>query len=260
MKIVSWNINSIQARITHLVDWLKEHQPDICLLQEIKCINETFPLMFLEELGYNIVTHGQKSYNGVAILSKTPIEEFTTKFLDDPNPEQSRYLEIVTSYKGKVLRVACVYVPNGQSLDSDKFEYKIKFLKSLKHHMKNILSYGEYFIIGGDFNIAPHNEDVYDPISLAETVCFSKEEKMLFREIENLGLIDSYRILYPNKTQYTWWDYRGGGYNYNKGMRIDYIFLSPEAASCLVDCQVDEEPRKKERPSDHAPIYCTLKF
>lgn len=259
VKIVSWNVNSIKSRLTLLISCLEEYRPDIVLLQELKCTNEAFPYREIEDLGYNIAIHGQKTYNGVAILSKFALEDVCTILPDNPDKEQSRYIEaIVTLPDKRVMRVCSVYVPNGQEVGSEKFLYKLKFLHSLKDHLAELLTYKELLIVGGDFNIAPENIDVYDANGLKNTICFNIEEQKLFRSITNLGLIDIFRALYPDKQEFTWWDYRAGSWQHNKGMRIDHFIVSPELADLVKAIKIDLTLRAKVKPSDHAAILCEL--
>jgi exodeoxyribonuclease-3 len=260
MKIVSWNVNSVKARHQHLVDWLREQSPDIVLLQELKCSTETFPTEEIEDLGYNLAIHGQKSYNGVAIASKFPLEDITTSFINDPDPSHSRYIEALVSVKpGLVMRVASIYVPNGQEVGSDKFLYKLKFLDALHHHIRTLLNYDEIMILGGDFNVAPENIDVYNPKLSEGSVCFNLEERSRFRKILNLGMIDAYRTANPTSQDFTWWDYRAGAFEHNFGLRIDHLLLSPEACDLLLNCTIIKELRSKAKSSDHAPILVELK-
>lgn len=254
MKIVTWNVNSVGARLQHLLSYLESTKPDIVLLQELKCLTENFPKMEVEDLGYNIAIHGQKSYNGVAILSRHPINDVTTTLPGEDTDLESRYIEAVI----KDIRVASVYVPNGQEAGSDKFGYKLRFLKRLRGHFENTLQYNEKFVIGGDYNVAPDPVDVYDPVALKGTVCFHPEERANFRAIEYLGLTDAFRAANPTRQKFSWWDYRAGAFQHNKGLRIDHILLSPEAADKLSECDIDTQPRALDRPSDHAPVWCIL--
>jgi exodeoxyribonuclease III len=258
MIISAWNLNSIKSRKEHLVDWLKENNPNIVLLQELKAITENFPYEEIEELGYNCAVHGQKTYNGVSILSKSPIEDVTTSFLNDPNDTHSRYIQAVTYIDNQAIRVASLYAPNGGEVGSDKFLHKLEFFDALYEHIKELLKLEETLAIGGDYNIAPETIDVYDPESLEKSTCFTAEERAKMHKILNLGMVDSFRAANPDKQQFSWWDYRGGSYQHNKGMRIDHILLSPEAADMCTDAGVDTEPRDKAKPSDHAPIWAKL--
>lgn len=260
IKIATWNVNSIKARLPNVLEWLSEAKPDIVLLQELKTTDDGFPYMEIEDMGYNVAVNGQKTYNGVAIFSKFPIDDVVKKLPGDEADEQARYIEGVVSVNKEVLRVASVYVPNGQEPSSDKFQYKLKFFERLKNHAEKLLEYEEKLIIGGDYNVAPDDIDVYDPKSLRGTTCFHPEEQKRFRSIINLGFTDAFRALHPKKHQFSWWDYRGGGYEHNKGMRIDHLLLSPQAADVTVASGIDEQPRGKEKASDHTPVWCEVKI
>lgn len=257
MLIASWNVNSINSRLQQACTWIKNHQPDVLLLQEIKCSTETFPRSPFEDLGYNLAVHGQKTYNGVAILAKLPLEDVTIshKILEDD--VQARYIEAVV---GKI-RVASVYVPNGQEVGSEKFIYKLRFLESLTRHLKNLLKYEEALVIGGDFNIAPFLEDVHSPeVFRDDRILCSTQERDALRKILNLGLVDGMRALYPHRHQfYTWYDYRAGSWEQNKGYRIDHFLLSPQAADLLEEGDIDLATRALEKPSDHLPFWIRLK-
>jgi len=260
MKIATWNVNSVKSRLEHLQKYLQDFKPDILLLQELKCVTENFPYVEIEELGYNIAAHGQKTYNGVAILSKFPLEDIRTGLdgagLNGQNPdEQARYIEAVTGG----FRVASVYVPNGQAVGTDKFDYKMRFFDRLREHAIELLKYNEKLVIGADYNVAPADIDVYDPKSLAGSVCFHPAEQEKFRALEFLGLTDAFRAANPHGQQFSWWDYRGGSWEHGKGMRIDHLLLSPQAADCLISCATEETPRGWEKPSDHAPVAGVFK-
>ncbi len=262
MKIATWNVNSVKARLQHVLDYLKDEQPDVLLLQELKCLTEAFPTMECEDAGYNVAAHGQKTYNGVAILSKHPIEDVVTTLpvLEEADKEdkQARYIEAVICGDGQAFRVASVYVPNGTEIDSDRFAYKLRYFDRLREHITGLLRYEEKLIIGADYNVAPEDIDVYNPKALRGTLCFHPEEQQKFRSLLHLGLADAYRALHPDVQQFSWWDYRGGGLQNNKGLRIDHLLLSPQAADNLQACDVDLHPRQKEKPSDHAPVWCEI--
>lgn len=258
MKIATWNVNSVRQRITHLLAFLDAERPDIVLLQETKVENDKFPVMEIEERGYNLALHGQKTFNGVAILSKYPLDDIVTALPGDEADTQARYIEAVASIRGSAVRVASVYVPNGQSPDSEKFPYKLKFLERLAAHTKQLLTYQEVLVVGGDYNVAPSADDVYDPKGLEGTTCFHPEERKRFHALLHLGLYDAWRSLHPQDHAYSWWDYRGGGFTNDKGMRIDHLLLSPEALDALRNCTMLREERAKENPSDHIPVLATL--
>ncbi len=258
VKIATWNVNSIRARIVHLTDWLRRDKPDIALLQELKITSDAFPYMEIEELGYNISVHGQKTYNGVAILSKFPLSDVATRLPGDDADQEARYIEAVASMNNSALRVASVYVPNGQSPDSDKFQYKLRFFQRLEAHIKSLLQYEEVLVMGGDYNVAPEAIDVYDPKGLEGTTCFHPLERQSFRAITHLGVYDAFRVLHPHEQAFTWWDYRGNGFETGKGMRIDHLLLSPQAADELQSCKIVSDIRALDKPSDHVPVMCEL--
>ena len=260
VTIATFNVNSVKARLQNLLTWLDQSHTDIVLLQELKCVDEAFPTMEIEERGYNIALHGQKTYNGVAILSKFPLDDITRGLAGDPADEQARYVEAVASIPGGALRVASAYVPNGQSVDSDKFPYKLKFYDRLTAHWAERLTYNEVAVLGADFNCAPEPIDVYDPATLDGTVCYHPLERERLRSLMNLGFYDAFRTIHPQKQQFSWWDYRGNGYERGHGLRIDHLLLSPMAIDTLTDCIIDETPRQQDKPSDHAPVICTLKL
>jgi exodeoxyribonuclease-3 len=253
--IVTWNINSIKVRLPLVLQWLTEHQPDIVLFQELKCVNDAFPKEDFEDVGYTCVCHGQKTYNGVAILSKESIEDIQVT-LPGFEDTQARYIEAFT---GK-LRVASVYVPNGQEVQSEQYRYKLAFLQALKRHLQHIFILNEAFVIGGDFNVAPYALDVYDPaLSGTDRILCSQQEQDALREILYLGFTDALRVMHPNESGlFTWWDYRGGAFEQNKGFRIDHFLLSPQAADHLVSAEVHHSVRGFKRASDHAPVICVL--
>ncbi len=257
-SIVTWNINSIRPRLPHLLDFIDQHAPDILLLQETKVEDDNFPLMEIEDKGYNVAVKGQKTYNGVAILSKYPLEDVCTQLPGDDSDEQARYIEAVVSLPEKAVRVASIYVPNGQSPDSDKFQYKMRFFDRLQAHATALLDYEEVLVLGGDYNVAPAPEDVYDPKSLDGTVCFHPAEREKLHTLLHLGLYDAFRLRHPDEHAYSWWDYRGNGFANDKGLRIDHLLLSPEAVDCLDECTIIRDERAKEKPSDHAPVMCQL--
>lgn len=258
-RIATWNVNSIRSRLAHLLKWLQEDKPDIVLLQELKCTDEQFPYSEIEALGYNIAVYGQKSYNGVAILSRFPLEDITRGLPGDRSDEQSRYIEaVVTLSAHHAIRVASVYVPNGNAVGSDKFAYKLAFLARLSLHIASLLSYDEMLVIGGDYNVAPEAIDVYDPVTLAGSLCFNLEEHQAFRRLLYLGLTNAFRALHPHMRQFSWWDYRAGAWPKNEGLLIDHLLLSPQAADRLQACFVSDKTREWDKASDHAPVECVL--
>ncbi len=257
LTIATWNVNSVKARLQHLLGWLAAEKPDIVLLQELKCVDDAFPAMEIEALGYNIATHGQKTYNGVAILSKFPLEDITRGLPGDEADTQARYIEAVVSLPGAAMRVASVYVPNGQTADSDKFAYKLRFLERLEAHARQLVSYGEMLVIGGDYNIAPTDADVHNPAAWEGSVLTHDAVRGAFRRLLNLGLYDAHGLTNHQTlttNHYTWWDYRAGAFDKDDGLRIDHLLLSPQAADCLQACEVHKALRAMEKPSDHAPV------
>jgi exodeoxyribonuclease-3 len=293
LKIATWNVNSVKSRITHLLELLRaDNAPDILLLQELKCQSEAFPYMEIEDAGYNVAVHGQKSYNGVAVLSKFPIDEVVkglgkgdsgpgeisnnkleVEISEDMNslnhvlqplstkaPEEARYIECVISLPKTAVRVASVYVPNGQDPGSEKFKYKMAFFERLYSHAKDLLKLDEMLVIGGDYNVAPNDIDVFDPKTLEGTTCFHPQERKHFRALTGLGLTDIYRAMHPQTQGFSWWDYRAGAWQHNKGMRIDHLLLSAQAADKAIDSGIDLTPRDKDKPSDHTPVWCRLRI
>lgn len=254
MKIATWNVNSIRARLEHFDKWLTQTRPDIVLLQELKCLEHHFPHEMAEDHGYNVAIHGQKSYNGVAILSKFPLEDVTSDFHGNPDLTHARYIEAVTAG----LRVASVYVPNGQEIGSDKFAYKLAFLNALKDYFCWRLKLDEKFIIGGDFNVAPYPQDMHNPLlSGTDRILCSLPEQQAFRSLLSIGLHDAIGALY-SPPPFSWWDYRQGAFAENRGYRIDHLLLSSSAFDRLKEGGVDLEPRAWPRPSDHSPVWITL--
>tara|TARA_B000000565_G_scaffold38023_1_gene25299 strand:+ start:40910 stop:41731 length:822 start_codon:yes stop_codon:yes gene_type:complete len=259
MKIASWNINSIRTRLEQLITWLNESNPDIVLLQETKVLDENFPFEPIEDCGYNIVVHGQKSYNGVAILSKFPLEDIQIGFPGQKDPSQARYIEAVTNN----LRVASVYVPNGQEVGHDKYHYKLKFLEDFFHYTNQLQGLNERVIIGGDYNIAPTDLDVYDAKKFQDRILASPLERRAWRKIIHSGWIDAVAAYLGTndlnaETFYTWWDYRQGSWEQNRGLRIDHFLLTPQAADQIKTISVDTDLRGNIRPSDHAPLILEL--
>jgi len=255
MKIVTWNVNSVRARLENVREWLDDAKPDIVLLQEIKCEDRDFPRTHFEDLGYNIALAGQKTFNGVAILAKSPIEDVVCGLPTFTEDEQSRYIEAVVG----TLRVASVYVPNGMAVGSDKYVYKMKFLDKLRAHLSSLLLYEEAIIIGGDYNIAPENKDVSHPELWEGEILCSPTERQQFQSLLHLGYYDALRLHNEGPGPYSWWDYRSGALERDNGLRIDHFLLSPLAVDRVEGSGVDKSARVKEKASDHAPVWCTLK-
>ena len=254
MKIATWNVNSIKVRIPHLMEWVKQAYPDIVLLQELKTTEDQFPRMAIEELGYNMAIVGQKTYNGVAILSKAPIEIEHTTLPGAPSDEQARYVEAVVGNT----RVASIYLPNGNPVETEKFAYKLAWLDRLITHAQSLLALEEAVVLGGDFNVCPTDHDVYDPKGFSDDALCRPESRARFRALCHLGYTDALRALHPELGLYTYWDYQAGRWNRDEGLRIDHLLLSPQAADRLVAADVDRGPRGMDKPSDHTPVWCEL--
>jgi exodeoxyribonuclease-3 len=258
MRIATWNVNSIKQRIEPMQRWLKERQPDVVCLQEIKCVDEGFPRLEFEDLGYNIITHGQKSYNGVAILSKTPLEEVERGLPGGDGDTHSRYIEALVSVKGGVVRVASIYLPNGNPAPGEKYDYKLAWMERLKAHARNRLALEEPLILAGDFNVIPTADDVHDPRLWLADALFLPRTRSSFRELEYLGLTDAVRATSDSPGLYTFWDYQAGAFQKNNGIRIDHLLLSPQAADRLKASGIDRATRGGEKPSDHVPVWIDL--
>ena len=253
MKLVTWNVNSLNVRLPHVLDWLKEHQPDALCLQELKMEDVKFPTGAFDEIGYQAVFDGQKTYNGVAILSRSRPED-VVKGMAQYADVQKRV--IAATIDG--VRVVCVYIPNGQSVDSDKYQYKLQWLDALAGFMQNeIAQYGDVALLG-DYNIAPEDRDVHDPKAWAGQVLCTDAERAALQRLISLGMKDSFRLFEQAEKSFTWWDYRMNGFKRNLGLRIDHILLTPNLVAACRSVAIDLEPRKRERPSDHAPVIATL--
>ena len=254
VKIATWNVNSVRSRLPILLDWLGEAAPDVVLLQETKCTDDQFPRLEIEDKGYNIATAGQKSYNGVAILSKSPIEVDLTALPGDPEDDQARYIEAFTGG----VRVASVYLPNGNPTDGPKYPYKLAWMERLYAHVQTLLAGEDAFALGGDYNVAPDDGDLYDPDGWRDDALCRPETRAAWRKIMYLGLTDALRATSPEVGRYTYWDYRAGAWSKDHGLRIDHFLLSPQAADRLVDTGIDRGPRGREKTSDHTPVWCEL--
>lgn len=255
LSVAAWNVNSVRSRLPQLLDWLRADKPDVVLLQETKCTNDVFPAMEIEELGYNIAMHGEKSYNGVAILSKYPLDDITRGMPGDEDYTHCRYIEAVVNAP-TVMRVVSLYVPNGQTTDSEKFPYKLQFLDKLNTHINTLLGYDEKLVIGGDYNIAPQDIDVHNPSAWAGTVLTHDEVRSRFNKILHLGMYDAGAL--TNNHGFTWWDYRAGAFASDDGLRIDHLLLSPQAADALSSYHVAKQLRGNEKASDHAPVVASF--
>lgn len=249
MKIATWNVNSLKVRLPHVLDWLAAEQPDVLALQETKLTDENFPLDPIREAGYHAVHRGQKTYNGVALLTKRPAEEVIADVegLDDP---ARRILGATVDG----VRVLNLYVVNGQEVGSPKYEHKLDWLRKVHAHVETELARHERFVVLGDFNIAPQDRDVHDPEAWREKILCSTPEREALRELLALGLADTFRLFEQEPGQFSWWDYRAAAFRRNLGLRIDLILASPAMAKACSRCWIDTAPRRLERPSDHAPV------
>ncbi|MCW0183331.1 exodeoxyribonuclease III [Zavarzinia sp.] len=253
MRIASFNVNSVKARMANLVDWLREAGPDVVCLQELKTIE--MPTEEVEDAGYNVRFVGQKTYNGVAILARESIEVEVSRLPGEEEDEQARYLQALIGGK---LRVASIYLPNGNPIDTEKFPYKLRWMARLRDQAASLLTLEEPLVLAGDYNVCPTDGDCYDPAAFRDDALCQPESRAAFRRLLNLGLTDALMAIDPGPRRYTYWDYQGRALERNNGLRIDHLLLSPQAADHLIDAGVDKAPREKERPSDHTPVWCEL--
>jgi exodeoxyribonuclease III len=254
LKLAAWNVNSLNVRLPHVIEWLKTHRPDALCLQELKMEDAKFPMGAFDEIGYHAVFSGQKTYNGVAIISRSRPEDVTRDIAGYAD-HQKRV--IAATIDG--VRVVCVYIPNGQTVDSEKFVYKLQWLAALQEYMrKTIAEYGDVALLG-DYNIAPEDRDVHDPKAWEGQVLCTPQERAAFTALIGLGLVDSFRLFEQAEKSFSWWDYRMNGFKRNLGLRIDHILLTANLAARCTAGSIDVEPRKLERPSDHAPVVAELR-
>lgn len=259
MKIATWNVNSIKARLDNAIMWLKDEQPDIACLQELKCEDAAFPTAAFEELGYNVVTHGQKTYNGVAIISRLKPEDVRRGLPGMEDDPQARFIEAVFSVNSRIIRVASIYLPNGNPLGTDKFTYKLRWMECLQAHAKALLALEEPLVLAGDYNVIPRSLDAKNPEAWMGDALFQPESRAMFRSLMNLGFTDAIRQINGDKPDlYTFWDYQAGAWQRNNGIRIDHLLLSPQAADLLKDARIAREVRDQEKPSDHVPVIIQL--
>ena len=258
MKLATWNVNSVRSRVDAAVQWLKEASPDVVVLQELKCTDDQFPKDAFESLGYNCAVHGQKTYNGVAILSKRPLEDVTPRLPGGDGDDHARYLEAVVAGDHGAVRIASIYAPNGNPIGTDKFKYKLAWLDRLAKHAKELLTYEEPVALMGDMNVIPLDVDCYDPKAWADDALFQPESRAALRRIAYEGYTDAFRACHAETHQYTFWDYQAGAWQKDHGIRIDHILLSPQAADKLKACKIDKHVRGRDKPSDHVPVWCEL--
>ncbi|RWR34954.1 exodeoxyribonuclease III [Sinirhodobacter populi] len=257
MKIATFNINGIKARAEALVDWLREAEPDVVCLQEIKATDEAFPHELFDGLGYTIATHGQKSFNGVAILSRLGLEDVTRGLPGDEGDEQARWIE-ATVVGRRAVRICGLYLPNGNPAPGPKYDYKLAWMERMRARATALLATEEPFVLAGDYNVIPQDEDAAKPEAWREDALALPESRAAFRRILNLGLTDAFRARVRGPGHYTFWDYQAGAWPRNNGIRIDHLLLSPQAADLLRDAGIDKEIRGREKPSDHVPVWIEL--
>jgi exodeoxyribonuclease III len=257
MRIATWNVNSIKQRLEHLLTFLKTAEPDVVCLQELKCIDDAFPRAEVESAGYNVATHGQKAYNGVAILSKRPLED-VRRGLPGEADEQARYIEGVISTGTGVVRVASIYLPNGNPIGTPKFDYKLAFLERLAAHARELLKLEEPLVLCGDFNVIPEPIDAANPAAWVNDALFQPESRAKLRALIHLGLTDAVRACSTEPGLFTFWDYQAFAFQRNNGIRIDHLLLSPQAADRLTTAAIRKETRGWDKPSDHVPVMVDL--
>ncbi|MFI4975321.1 MAG: exodeoxyribonuclease III [Caulobacterales bacterium] len=257
MRIATWNVNSVNARLETVLGWFSEAQPDVACLQEIKCVDEKFPASEFERLGYNVAVHGQKTYNGVALLSKTPLEDVRKGLPGDDGDDHARYIEAVVSGHTPV-RVASIYLPNGNPVGTDKFAYKLRWMQRLTDHARELLALEEPLALCGDYNVIPEPEDADNPASWAGDALFQPATRAAFRALKWIGLTDAYMEADGAPGGYTFWDYQAAAWQRNHGIRIDHILLSPQAADHLTGVAIHRDVRSREKPSDHVPLVAEL--
>lgn len=257
MKIASFNINGIKARIKALSDWLEETRPDVALLQEIKSVDDGFPRSHFEDMGYTVETHGQKGFNGVAILSRLPLEDVIRGLPGDDSDEQARWIE-ATVIGTTAVRVCGLYLPNGNPAPGPKYDYKLAWMERLEARARDLLAAEEPALMAGDYNVIPQDEDAKRPEVWVEDALARPESRAAFRRIMNLGFTEAFRAVNQQPQQFTFWDYQANAHARNDGIRIDHVLLSPQCADLLQDCRIDADIRARDKPSDHVPIWVDL--
>lgn len=265
MKIATWNVNSIKARLHAVTKWLEEAQPDVACLQEIKTVDEGFPRAEIEALGYNIETFGQKSYNGVAILSKHPIEDVRRGLPGEDSDEQARYIEAVISTERGAVRVASIYLPNGnpveaEGVQTEKYAYKLRWIDRLRAHAANLLMHEERLVLAGDYNVIPRPGDTHDPRGWEGDAAFRQETHEAYNALNHIGLYDMFDQFDGRDGQYTFWDYQRGAWQNNEGIRIDHLLCSPQAIDRATAIEIHKSVRDGVKPSDHVPVVGEFEF
>jgi exodeoxyribonuclease-3 len=258
MRIATWNVNSIKQRLDNVLAWLAETAPDIVCLQETKTVDEAFPREPFEAAGYNVAVHGQKAFNGVAILSRLPFDEVTPRLPGDPVDDHARFLEAVVSTKTGAVRVASIYLPNGNPPQTDKYAYKLKWMDRLLQYASERLELEEPLVLAGDYNVIPDDADVYEPDAWRSDALFLPATRARFRAVAHLGLTEAVRATTEAAGIYSFWDYQAGAWQRNNGLRIDHLLLSPQAADRLTAVGINKHVRGWEKPSDHVPVWAEL--
>ncbi|WP_210527563.1 exodeoxyribonuclease III [Rubellimicrobium arenae] len=258
MKIATYNINGIRARLETVTSWLSEQAPDVALLQEIKIVDEAFPREEIERLGYRIATHGQKSFNGVAILSKLPLEDVTRGLPGDDSDDHARWIEGTVIGGQRAVRVCCLYLPNGNPTPGPKYDYKLRWMERMHARVREFLPLEEPIVFAGDYNVIPEARDVRQPDNWREDALFLPESRAAFRRLESLGLYDAIRLRSQAAGLYSFWDFQRGSWERDNGIRIDHHLLTPQAADLLVDAWIEREARGGAKPSDHVPVWIDL--
>jgi exodeoxyribonuclease-3 len=258
MRIATWNVNSVKQRLDNATAWLAECRPDIVCLQETKCVDDAFPTDSFESLGYNVAIHGQKGFNGVAVLSKLPFDEVTARLPGDNGDEQARFLETVVSTRDGAVRIASIYLPNGNPPDTDKYPYKIRWMDRLIEYARERMALEEPLIMARDYNVIPSAADARNPSAWVDDALFLPQTRNRFRSLINLGLTDAVRAASDSADLYTFWDYQAGAWQKNNGIRIDHVLLSPQATDRFVSATIDRHVRAWEKPSDHVPVVVDL--
>jgi exodeoxyribonuclease-3 len=255
MRIATWNVNSLKARLPLVLGWLDSAKPDVVCLQEIKCQTEDFPRLELEAAGWHAAVQGQKSYNGVAILSRKPLEDIRIGLPGDETDPQARYIE--GTFEG--IRIASIYLPNGNPVGTEKYPYKLAWMDRLKAHASSLLLTEQPVVLAGDYNICPTDADVYDPLAWATDALCRPESRQRFNALLNLGLTEAFRLFHPDEPhRYSFWDYQAGRWPRDEGLRIDHFLLSPQASDRCRGCDIDRAPRGQEKASDHTPVWCEI--
>ncbi|MGR3464677.1 exodeoxyribonuclease III [Limimaricola sp.] len=258
MKLATFNINGVKARISALSDWLEDKRPDVALLQEIKSVDEAFPRQHFEDMGYTVETHGQKGFNGVAILSRLPLEDIARGLPGDDTDEQARYIEATVMGETRAVRVGCLYLPNGNPAPGPKYDYKLGWMERLHSRAQALLALEEPALLAGDWNVIPQAEDAARPEAWVEDALFRPDTRAAFRRIEHLGFTDAFRARVRGTGHYSFWDYQANSWERDNGIRIDHLMLAPQAADLLRDAWIEREVRGREKPSDHVPVWVEL--